>query len=520
MKAIMKNISKYITLFILSLAISSCDDFLDRKPVELSVDNFYKTEEDAMAALVSVYDVLQWHTVQGYHPTDMLADIASDDAFAGGASSSDAPNIIQIDRHQVLVNNAEVQGLWRKYYIGIFRANILLEKIDGVTASAAVRQRIAAEAKFLRAYFYFDLVRLFENVPLVLKPLAPGEVIPQATPAATYNQIAKDLWEAKDNLPAERLKDGRISKWAAESLLSRVYLYYNGVYNADLTAGTETINRTAAITLLEDVINNSGHTLLNNFASNFTKANEFSDESIFEISYSDARPWFDWGFIQGGEGNIGVQMRGPRVDNPASENYERGWSFSTVTKSLIDALSNDPRKNATLLSEDEINGTLTIGYQHTGYFNKKYTTTKDYKPTGGQMEHNWGNNYRVIRYSDVLLMAAELYVRNGNTGSAKPYFDAVRDRVDLPPVATTLENILLERRLELALEGHRYWDLLRQGISATDAAITITNQRGDKYVGDQSSFNVQFNTARKGLLPIPQQEIDIVNGAYDQNDGY
>jgi starch-binding outer membrane protein, SusD/RagB family len=516
----MKNIKTYLLISALALASTSCDDFLDKQPVELSVDSFYKTEEDAMAALIGVYDVLQWNTVQGFHPTEMFADIASDDAFAGGASSSDAPNIIQIDRNEVLVTNGEVQGLWRKYYMGIFRANLLLEKIEGVTASEGFKTRVTAEAKFLRAYFYFDLVRLFENVPLVLKTLAPKEFVPQATPADVYNQIAKDLNEAKDGLPAQRLKDGRISKWAAESLLVRVYLYYNGVYGADLTAGEATINRAAAITLIEDVITNSGHLLLDNFADNFTKANEFNDESVFEISYADSRPWFDWGFIQGGEGNIGVQMRGPRVDEPAGEAYERGWSFSTVTQSLVDALETDPRMEATLLSEDEFNGSITIGYQHTGYFNKKYSTTKEYKPTGGQMEHNWGNNYRVIRYSDVLLMAAELHVRNGNPSAAEPYFNAVRERVGLTPVGPTLNNIFNERRLELALEGQRYWDLLRQGLVIANAAITINNVRGDKYVGDQASFNIQFNTTRKGLLPIPQQEIDIVNGAYDQNDGY
>jgi starch-binding outer membrane protein, SusD/RagB family len=517
----MKNITQYLIAATLVLSATSCDDFLDKRPIELTVDNFYKTEQDAAAALVAIYDVLQWNTVEGFHPTDMLSDIASDDAYAGGANSSDAPNIIQIDRHQVLPTNEEVRGLWRKHYIGIFRANILLEKIGGVTASETFKKRVAAEAKFLRAYFYFDHVRLFENVPLVLKTLAPGEFVPQATPADVYNQIAKDLWEAKDDLPAQRLKDGRVSKWAAESLLVRVYLYYNGVYGADLTAGTQAINRTTAINLVKDVIDNSGHALLDNFADNFARAHEFSDESVFEISYSDARPWFDWGFIQGGEGNIGVQMRGPRVTDPSGENYERGWSFSTVTKSLIDAFeNNDPRKVATLLSEEELNGALTKGYQHTGYFSKKYTTAKEYKPSGGQMEHNWGNNYRVIRYADVLLMAAELYVRNGEDGVAKPYFDAVRERVDLAPVATTLENIFKERRVELALEGHRYWDLLRQGTATANSAITTNNVRGDKYVGDQSTFNIQFNVARKGLLPIPQQEIDIVNGAYDQNDGY
>lgn len=517
----MKNYIKGLVVAGLSLVVASCDDFLDKQPLDQRVEsNFYKTEKDATEALVAIYDVLQWHTVQGYHPTDMLMDIASDDAFAGGGSSTDAPNIIEVDRSTVRTNNGEIQGLWRKYYIGISRANIFLEKIDGIDADEDFKTRTIAEAKFLRAYFYLDLVRLFENVPLVLKTLAPSEVVPQAPVADVYNQIATDLSEAITDLPAERLKDGRVSKWAAEALLVRAFLFYNGVYGASLQAGTQTIDRAKALELVEDVINNSGHTLLANYGDNFTMANEFSDESVFEIAYSDLRIWYDWGFIQGGEGNIGVQMRGPRVDNPGDELYERGWSFSPATQSLVDAFeATDPRKEATLLNVADLASTYTTGYQHTGYFNKKYTTTKEYKGQG-QPEHNWGNNYRAIRYSDVLLMAAELHAQGGNIGGAQPYLDQVRDRVDLTPITASLDNIYQERRVELALEGHRYWDLLRRGITVAEGEISLDGSMAPTYIGDAVDFTITFNTARKGFLPIPQNEIDVVNGALDQNTGY
>jgi starch-binding outer membrane protein, SusD/RagB family len=522
------NNNKYIKLILIALTFmfgAGCgDDFLEREPLDQRTESdFYRTESDAMEALVAVYDVLQWNTVQGFHPFDMLSDILSDDAYAGGASRTDAPNIIEMDLHNIRTTNPEVHGLWRKYYMGIYRANKLLENLPNVEAPEAFKDRVEAEAKFLRAYFYFDLVRLFENVPLVTKTLKTQDEYnqPQAQVDDVYKQIASDLFDAMQHLPAARLTNGRISKWAANALMGRVFLFYNGVYGKNLIAGSTTIDRAKALEYLEAVIKDSGHDLLLNYADNFTRANEFSQESIFEISFSDARPWWDWGYIQGGEGNIGVQMRGPRVDEPAKEIFERGWSFSPVRVSLVNEFaSNDKRLPATVVSEKDLAGKLTIGFQHTGYFNRKYTTVKEYRPSSGQLELNWGNNYRVIRFSDVLLMAAELHVLANSPDKAKPYLDRVRARAGVALVPATLENIYKERRLELALEGIRYWDLLRKGVNIANQAITVQGQRGPLYVGDQADFDITFSSQTRGFLPIPQSEIDISNGLLEQNTGY
>ncbi|MFD2513604.1 RagB/SusD family nutrient uptake outer membrane protein [Pontibacter locisalis] len=525
MNNILKTSARIAFVAAMALGTASCDDFLDLQPKDARVEsNFYKTEADAMEALVSIYDVLQWNTVTGFHPTPMLMDIASDDAFAGGASRTDAPNIIEVDMHNIRTSNPEIQGLWKKHFIGIYRANLLLEKIEGVEASQEVKDRIIAETKFLRAHFYLDLVRTFENVPLVLNTLVnPDEYNqPQAAPKAVYNQIAKDLEEAIAKLPESTLRanQGRVTKWAAKALLARTYLFYNGVYGEQLQAGDVTVDAQRALNHLKDIINNSGHALLGNYADNFKKSGEYSQESVWEIAYSDLNPWYDWGYIQGGEGNIQPQMQGPRVVSPAIENYERGWSFAPATQSLYDAFeANDPRRDATLLIETELNGELDKGYQHTGYFSQKYTTSKDYKPGAGQLELNWGNNYRSVRYSDVLLMAAELSVKAGG-GDAKQYLDMVRSRVGLPLVPATLDNILKERRVELALEGQRYWDLLRQGVTVADQKITVNGKRGPLYTGDQVDFNVTFKPATKGFFPIPQSEIAISNGLLKQNAGY
>jgi starch-binding outer membrane protein, SusD/RagB family len=525
----MKKTYIYISRLLLAGAITfsttNCRDFLDLQPLDTRVEsNFFKTESDAREALVSIYDVLQWNSVIGFHPTPMLLDIASDDAYAGGASRTDSPNLIEINQQRIRTTNNEIHGLWRKHYIGIFRANLLLERINEVEASEEFKKRLTAEAKFLRAHFYLDLVRFYENVPLVTRTLVdPSEYNqPQATPKEVFDQIALDLEEAIADLPELTLRanQARATKWAAKGLLARAYLFYNGVYNQDMQAGTTTVNGQRALQHLTDIIGQSGHNLAGNYADLFTKNNEFSVESVWEISYSDANPWWDWGYIQGGEGNMQPQMQGPRVKNPAVENYERGWSFAPVSQSLYNAFeANDPRREATILEESEIESGIDKGFQHTGYFSKKYTTTREYAPTAGQPELNWGNNYRSLRFADVLLMAAELSVTTGG-GNAQEYLDRVRTRVGLPSKPATLENILQERRVELALEGQRYWDLMRRGTNAANTAITKRNQRGPLYTGDQIDFDVTFNTATRGFFPIPQSEVDLSNSILKQNAGY
>ncbi|WP_345950204.1 RagB/SusD family nutrient uptake outer membrane protein [Mucilaginibacter sp. PAMB04274] len=515
----MKNLNKYTTSIILAGVLTftqtGCKKFLDLNPLDNRVEqNFYKTEKDAAEALNSVYDALQWHTNAGgggFSPDPMMADIASDDAYAGGASRSDSPEMIQIDQQKILTSNSLIRVYWANHYTGIYRANLLLQKLPGITMSDASKAKMAAECKFLRAYFYFDLAKWFGNIPLILSPQNPAEYCTeQAAPSATFNQIAKDLVEAIPVLDKSDLRTSKAhaTRWSAQGLLGRVYLFYKGVYNGELQAGSVAVNGSYVLTQLQDLINNSGHDLLGNYADNFTKANEFSKESVWEISYSNDNPWFDWNYIQGGEGNMQPQMEGPRVSGDPV--YTTGWSFAPVTQQLYNAYeANDPRRDATILNTaTDLTGTLTTGYQHTGFFSKKYTTTADYRPTSGQTELNWGNNYRSIRFSDVLLMAAELDVVTGGS-QAQNYLTRVRARVGLGSKPATLANIYQERRAELALEGIRYWDLLRQGLAVANAAITIQGQRGPGYIGDQVDFNVTFNQSTRGLFPIPQSERDL-----------
>lgn len=518
----MKNF-KYILIvsLVFTVSLGSCKkEFLDRYPLDQEVtSNFYDTEDGIKAGLIAVYDVLGYQSTPGisWAPFLTMSDILSDDAFAGGADANDGMDENEFNTFNIPPTSQIAHSIWIKNYIGIYRANLILEKIVDADAPADFKTRVIAECKFLRAYFYFEQVRFFENIPLLTETVkGPSEYEQeQNTPAEVYNQIATDLVDAIDKLPEYIVpaEAGRVSKWAAEALLARVYLFYNGVYNADLMAGGQVVDRTVVLNYLEDLITNSGHDLFENYETNFKLAGEFGKESVFEISYGDTPPWWDWEYVRGGEGNLAAQMQGPRVTG--SDNWNRGWSFGTVSQKLVDDLQGDPRLYKTVLFQDSLDGNLVQGYQHTGYFSNKYSSDAEHWGADGQFELNRTCNYRVIRFSDVLLMAAEL----GSAG-AQDYLDRVRDRVGLPSVPATPENILRERRLELSLEGIRYFDLLRQGLAVANQELTVIGDRGPDYVGDQVIFDVTFNQSTKGFLPIPQTEIDLSGGLFRQNTGY
>lgn len=516
----MKNYLNILTkALIIMLLFTACEDFLDLKPLDQEVSsNFYQTEEQAMQALVAVYDVLTYQSSPGvsWAPIITMSDVLSDDAYAGGGDANDGMDENELNTFNIPPSNKIVHSIWIKNYVGIYRANKYLEIIDGIDASDSFKTKTIAEAKFLRAYFYFEQVRFFENIPLLTATISgPSEYQQsQSETKEVYDQIALDLVEAIADLPESvtSYNAGRITKWAAQALLARVYLFYNGVYNAELDAGGTVIDQAAVLAYLEDLITNSGHDLFENYEDNFRLAGEFGIESVFEISYGDTPPWWDWNYVRGGHGNLSAQMNGPRVTG--SDNWNRGWSFAPVSQKLVDDLAGDPRLEHTVVSQDQLDGSLSIGYQHTGHFSRKYTSDAEHWGSDGQFELNRTCNHRVIRFSDVLLMAAEL-----GSPNAQIYLDDVRDRVGLGSVPASLDNILAERRLELSLEGLRYFDVIRRGMAYASQELTHS-EYGPDYDGEQAIYNVTFNAATKGFLPIPQTEIDLSAGKFKQNDGY
>ena len=515
----MKSI-KYI-IVITALCLTSCsEDFIDKKPLDQVVSsNFYQTENDAIEALISVYDAIGYQSTPGisWAPLVTVSDALSDDAFAGGSDANDGQGLDELNTFNIPTTNTIVHSTWLKNYTGIYRANLFLEIIDGIDASDEFKSRTIAEAKFLRAYFYVDLVRFFENIPLITQTLAnPSDYSqPQASPQDVYNQIATDLVDAYNVLPdfIPSNETGRVSKWAAAALLARAYLFSNGIYGTDMQAGSVAVNRTTVLGYLEELIASGNHALLEDYADIFRLDSEFSVESVLEIPHGDNPAWFDWGYVRGGEGNLAAQMQGPRVTG--SDNWDRGWSFAPVSEDLVVAFGDDPRLSSSVLMESEIDGSLVTGYQHTGYFSKKYSSDAEHWGSDGQFEHNRTCNFRVIRYSDVLLMAAELGSANGQA-----YFDQIRDRVGLPSIPLNTENLFEERRKEFALEGIRYFDVIRRGVDIASREFNESGIRGANYQGDQVIFDVQFDPATRGFLPIPQREIDLSAGVFSQNTGY
>lgn len=514
------NFKSILSIFCILICGSCSDSFLDRQPLDQVVStNFYQTETDAMEALVAVYDVLGYQSTPGvgWAPFVTISDILSDDAHAGGADANDGMDEDECNKFQISTTSNIGHSIWLKNYTGIYRANLLLERIDDIQSTPEFKSRIIAEAKFLRAYFYFELVRFFENIPLLTETIkGPSEYSQtQNSPQEVYNQIALDLVESIADLPEDipTNENGRVSSWASQALLARVYLFYNGVYGGDLQAGSITIGQGQIVDYLVDIINNSGHGLLPNYDDLFRLASEFSVESIFEISHGDSPAWWDWGYVRGGEGNLAAQMQGPRVTG--SENWNRGWSFAPVTENLVKEIGSDPRASGIYLREGDLDGSLVKGYQHTGYFSKKYTSDFEHWGSDGQLEHNRICNFRVIRFADVLLMAAELGAPN-----AQSYMDQVRSRSGLASIPVTIDNIYKERRIEFALEGLRYFDILRRGMDYANDELTLQGERGSNYVGDQVIFDITFNPVTRGFLPIPQSEIDLSDGAFIQNPGY
>lgn len=496
----MKRTYINISLLLLGLLVlGSCSkSFLEVEPTGLMLeDNFYKTPEEAYQGLIACYDPLGTECGQTYSNKIGPLNSASDDCYAGGGSSSDVPAWQVWNNYTLDPANGIQADFWSRNFKGVYRSNVLLTKIDKVPGlSSALKQRYTAECKFLRGYFYFDLVRLFKNVPLFTKPLTPIEVydVTQASPTAVFAQIESDLRDAIAGLPASVTAEeyGRATKMAAFALLGKVILWQNNE------------SRMLEAAALFDSVNTSPYYhLLADYGQIFRADNKFNAESIFEIVHT-AKAIMGWGSWPNFEGNVYTQMCGAR--SYSGPTYVAGWGFNPITMDLVNLLKNDPRYKYTVINMDSMVAaslcTYKAGYQNTGYFVAKFAPLKEFYSTiGGDPVINYPNDVIEIRLADTYLMEAEALVRgNGDLGKAQNYLDMVRARVGLPSIPVTLDNIYKERRLELATEGHRWFDLIR-----TNQAATALASKG-------------FKAGKHENLPIPLSE--MTNTRLVQNPGY
>lgn len=485
--------------------ISACDEreFLEIPPKGRSLEeNYYRNQEEAFNGLVAAYDPVGW--VDGLVTKVGAANSASDDHFAGGGHATDMNEFQVWDQFTLDPAVGPQENLWRKGYQGIFRANVLLSKLPAVEMDEALKARYAAEAKFLRAFYYFDLIRLFERIPLITEPLATEEVnsVEQVDRELVFAQIEKDLLEAIPDLPATlsvATDAGRATEGAARALWGKVFLQQEKC--------KEAAEQLSQVNGEPGGTSQFGYKLLDNFEDLWRSDNKFNSESIFEVSHTNTSNG-GWGCIGCTEGNVLSVMVGPRgygiteAGEGIAPALVSGWSFNPITQSLVNAFINsdgsyDPRYKATVINVDSLSElelvTYTPGYDNTGYFVKKFAgKSADQSTGGGNWELNFPQNSYEIRLADTYLMEAEALVRCGtNPTRALALLNAVRARAGAKPLTeATLDNIMHERRLELAAEGHRWFDLVRTGRAA--AAL---KDRG-------------YVEGKHDKLPIPLLELD------------
>lgn len=510
---------RVIGLAFVAVFALGCSNFLEKNPqgVETS-EGFFQTTDQAIRAINGVYDAAGWE-LSSEVAEWVLGDICSDDAIKGGWGDGDHPEWLQLKYFQAnSASNPTLGYQYRDSYIGIVRANRVIANVPGMDIDSALRVRIVGEAKFLRAHFYFNLVKVFGGVPLVTRVLASTEYNqPKATVAACWAQIEKDFKEAAAALPfvdeygAEDI--GRATKGAAQAMLARAYLYQGDFANAEIWA--------------DFVINSHKYKLETNYSDFFKNAHKNGEEAIFDIQHT-VDPGDGW--ADDNEGQETTVFVGGATDP-----FFMGWGFNCPTQDLVDAFeTRDPRLKATVISNGDTlypagavdadgDGEMdTVAFVADNsdvdvpYHTRKYAL--EYEGPYPSNESNAPANWHVIRYADVLLIYAEAANEMGRGPQAADKLNEVRARARASLVDTAGQDTVLidipftskvqlrtaiwdERRVELAMEGQRFFDIVRQG-------------RGEALLGANG-----FREGINNVFPIPATEIAL-SSKLKQNTGY
>lgn len=499
------NITVLLILAVpLLITLSGCKKFLDRKPLTATLDDL--NQGGLEGQIYGLYGAIRNGDVagQGFGGIPWLAmnNFRSDDSEKGSDPADGADWGVIYDQFQYVKDHWSSTTYWDQHYVLIGQANTALQYADSLNLTDPPSIVNIAEARFFRAFAYFDLVRAFGEVPLVTwRIYNPSDAKnPKSTVGQIYAQIDEDLQYAVANLPQNWENaagtsrfPGRLTNGAAKALHAKTYLYRQ--------------DWTAALNLCEQVINSGEYTLVNDFYTVFTEAGENSRESIFEIQAyvgpNQTDNYYSWYAIAQG-------IRG------AGE-WDLGWGWNTPTQALVDAFApNDPRRDATILfsgQSDGIYGKVLPAFPGIPrrYWNKKVYPEPSMQTFTGSRQGGWVNQ-RVIRFADVLLMAAEAANEIGGVANqqlAVDYVERVRNRARgtnaaaLPKIEfanqaqmrTAIQN---ERRYELALEGERFYDLVRWGLA-------------------QSVLGASGYQNRHRYYPIPQSAIDFSEGKLIQN---
>ena len=487
----------YILLIILFLCSESCKKYLDKTPLDsVNSSNYFQTAGDAINAVNACYQPMQRPKL--YNIRMWTSDIYAGNSITGGGGGTDGIETVEEANFTTDASNAGVLDLWRGPYPGILYCNLVIQNVPGINMDSTLRNRLIGEAKFLRANYYFILVRFFGDVPLILTPQTPtsSNYYPSRTPQAqVYKQIITDLEDAIALLPPKESYSGsdvgRASKGAAIGTLAKVYL---------------TLGQYGSVVPLCQQVTSLGYTLNTNYSDNFKPATKNSNESLFEIQYSGSTLY---GFFDDlNQASWTSPYMGPRNTTFVGGAY--GWN--QPTQEFVDNYEQgDLRKDSTILYQgcpDFYGNVYSSTYSGTGYNVRKFLV-----PTSVASQYNNSpEDFPVLRYADVLLMQAEAENELGQTATAAGPLNLVRERAGLTDIQSGLSQddfrnaILHERRMELAFEGQRWFDLIRVN----------NGQYGIDFLQSIGHTNV---TSKNLLMPIPLLEIQA-NPNLTQNPGY
>jgi tetratricopeptide (TPR) repeat protein len=540
MKTILSKLNKVIIIVVFSLVLFGCSENwldYDKRGAQIP-DTFYKTDEQAFEGLMAAFDI--WQSNMGFNYYYLL-DGLSDENYAGGGSRGDNGGILEeVNEYRFTPLNSGIRGFYSWMYSCVYRANLVINRVE---PDSEDKQLDIAMAKVLRSYAYFFLVNLWGDVPLVLQELNSDEYVQPRTPKEeVYAQMEQDLQDAIAVLPTRYNLLGNysnlISKGAAQSILGKVYLFEN--------------KYTEAANIFDQVISSNDYDLYPDYSKVLRKESEYGVESVWEIPFVTNQ---DYSSPFGPESTMGgflvfVDPRETQFSCPAlGITSSMGWCFLNPHKEIYDAYvaaGDTVRRKANIISKPEIEalgGYLQFPvppaegytpYGNDGYVQLRYVS---YLSEGeGAIdffkECNNGTNARMIRYADVLLMAAEANNRKSPADDAKAqqYINRVRARVNLPAVSLTGDDLFAaiknERKLELFYEGERYLDLQRwQGNLGEngDAYLALKDQGkvvpsgipGQPILQPDAGYKLNKNE----LLPIPDYEMQV-NSAMIQNPGY
>lgn len=488
---------KTVALILIVLVSTKCtDDFLDKAPLDsINTSNYPSDAEELETIVNGAYQPLQWPKL--YNMRMWTTDIMAGNSIVGAGGGSDGIETQNLANFVTAPDNAGVLDLWRGPWPGILRANIALDEASEMDIEEGIKNRSMGEAYFLRAHYYFILVRYFGDVPLVTEPSkVDSDLLPARTSKdLVYDQIISDLQNAINLLPPKSSYSdddlGRACRGAAMGILAKVHL---------------TLGNWSNVVDLTNQIADLGFALNPDYADNFNPNTENSIESLFEVQYHSDGGYDFWS--NENQASWTSTFMGPR----GSGFVAGGWGWNQPKQEFVDAYEeNDERKPVTIFYEgcpDFDGNTYDPAYSLTGYNVRKYLVPMSVSSSND----NSPLNFPVLRYADVLLMKAEALNQLGRTADAEVPLNKVRDRAGLLPIESNLdpeafrEAVLHERRMELAFEGQRWFDLIR--VNNGQYALDFLHSIG------------KTNASEKHLLlPIPQIELDR-NPNLIQNPGY